>query len=106
MKATPPFISASLNVAVAPTPQRLLRNLLGVCAAAGLGLAASAQTNFNTLSFLTTFGGHGDGYIHPGDQPYVTGQSTTPYPGRDFQRGFALDPVTGTKFYRLRKPTP
>src|ERR1035437_8488721 len=80
---------------VKPMKKEIL-HLTGLLAAAVFCSTVGAQTNF-TLRPLTTpdFGGHGDGSIHPGDQPYVTGQSTTPYPGRDYQRGLAWDPATG-----------
>lgn len=57
---------------------------LAACAAITLLVAAPARAA--TLSALATFGG-GDGYLAPGDRPYLTTDNT--------QRGLAFNPATG-----------
>ena len=57
-----------------------------------LATCVNAQT-IKLLSPLAAFGPIGDGIIRPGDRTYLTGPVSAT---RDFQRGFAYDPVKAT----------
>lgn len=66
--------------------KKFLRLITGLIAVALWAHIAQAQTNFNTLSGISTFGSHSDGTVRPGDVPWLTTTNS--------QRGFAYNPVT------------
>jgi hypothetical protein len=74
---------------VATNYHMTMKNSLACLLAAGiLSSTALAQTNFNLLSPLTTFGTNGDGSVRAGQQSYIaTG---------DRNRSLAVNPLTGS----------